>query len=123
MPREHPSHRLELDVTAGREPDTARPEPDTPLCIALLGDFSGRGASGIVGTSSPLVHRRPIPVDRDRVDEALARMAPVARVPLDASGEVVAIHFAELDDFHPDRLIERLPLLRDVWNARRHAAS
>jgi type VI secretion system protein ImpC len=48
-------------------------------------------------------------VDRDTVDQVLARMAPHLRIAL-PNGREVMVGFRELDDFHPDRLYARLPV-------------
>ena len=50
-------------------------------------------------------------VDRDNLDDVLAHFHPALRLEgVHPDGSAVEIEFAELDDFHPDRLYERLPL-------------
>ncbi|MBZ5585796.1 MAG: type VI secretion system contractile sheath small subunit, partial [Acidobacteriia bacterium] len=87
-----------------------RPEPDTPFPILIVGDFSG-GAGR---------QRAPIRVDRDNLDQALARLAPELRLPVGAAE--VAIRFRELDDFHPDRMFERLEPFRALRDLRSRLA-
>jgi len=87
-----------------------------PFRIALIGDFSGRANRGILETGRALAGRRPVRVDRDSLDDAIARLSP--RLALDISkGERVEIGFSSLDDFHPDRLYERLPRFRALRDA------
>lgn len=78
--------------------------------ILILGDLSG-GAN-----SAPLRERRPFTVDRDDIDDLVARVKP--RLSLDIDGRTVDIGFAAIDDFHPDALMERVPLLRSLRGLR-----
>jgi anion-transporting ArsA/GET3 family ATPase len=61
-------------------------------------------------------------VDRDNFDEVLARLAPALEIPLAGGGPRVALRFAELDDFHPDQLYDRLPLFRSLRDTRQRLA-
>ena len=122
MSRDQDRFRVELDVGAGserREKSAApirKPTADTPFCIGLIGDFSGRESRGIVERGRALAARRPLRVDRDNLDEVRARVAP--ELVLDVGNRSrVSVRFAALDDFHPDRLYERLPHLRTLHEA------
>src|SRR5688572_17337291 len=98
--------RMEFDLGFG---PAARPrDDDEPMRLLVLGDFSGRPA----GERPPLASRPTLQVDIDTVDQAMRRLAP--RVTL-SSGE---IQFQQLDDFHPDRLFERLELFQALRHAR-----
>ena len=85
----------------------ARPEPDTPFRILVAGCFSGGSGR----------NRRAIAIDRDNFDQVLGRLAPELRLPF-GSAEL-AISFRELDDFHPDRLFDRLMPFRALRDLRR----
>lgn len=98
------------------------PRPDDPFCIAVLGDFGGRGEAPDEATPA-LADRRPVLIDRDDFDDVLARLAPELRLSLADDGPEISIRFAELDDFHPDRLYERLPLFRSLRELRQRLAS
>lgn len=104
MPRSADYARVEL--VAGEEPEPLPlPDSDTPFRILLMGDFSGRASRGICDPS--LKGRRPILVDRDNFEQVMEKL----RV------ELPCVRFAELDDFHPDRLWRELPVfasLRDL---------
>ncbi|HEX6534373.1 MAG TPA: type VI secretion system contractile sheath large subunit [Gemmatimonadaceae bacterium] len=114
--------RVELDVNVARERVIATPGEDTPFRIALLGDFSGRGGRGIVERGRALVNRGAVRVDRDDFDDVLARFSP-SLAPRLAGDVSVALRFRELDDFHPDRLYEQLPLFRELRELRRRLAN
>jgi type VI secretion system protein ImpC len=100
---------VEIDV--GEEADELpRPEPDTPFRILVVGDFTG----GIGRT------RKAIAVDRDNFDDVMGRLAPALHM---SFGSVeVPLTFRELEDFHPDRLFERLPPFQALRSLRRRLA-
>jgi len=101
---------VEIDVGEEAE-EIPRPEPDTPFRILVAGDFSGGGGR----------NRRAIEVDRDNFDDVLARMTPELRLKF---GDVeVPVAFRELEDFHPDRLFERLAPFQALRGLRRRLAN
>jgi len=105
-----------VNLRAGEESVVARPTSETPFCIAILGDFSGRANRGLVEPKT-VEERRPYLVDRDNFDEVLSKLHPELRLPTDG-GDTLVFRFSELDDFHPDRLFEneafqQLKSLRD----------
>jgi type VI secretion system protein ImpC len=116
--------RVELDVDAGsRRPPQPAAEPHEqqsafgPFRIALIGDFSGRSNRGLVETGKTLAGRRSVRVDRDTLDDAVARIAPALALRFGSSDERTAVTFASLDDFHPDRLAQRLSRFRALRDA------
>lgn len=109
MPRSSSLASVLIDV--GEEPEELlRPEPDSPFHILIAGDFSG-GAGR---------KRAPVMIDRDNFDDVLARIAPELRLPIGESE--IALKFRELDDFHPDRLFERLGPFQALRDLRRRLA-
>ena len=93
--------------------DDIRPEvgPDTPLRIAVLGDFSGRRTRGIAGSGDQSSTRRVYQIDRDNCSEVLSRLEVELRIPVLAQkAPPLVIRFADLDDFHPDRLVETVEI-------------
>ncbi|MDQ3950051.1 MAG: type VI secretion system contractile sheath large subunit [Gemmatimonadota bacterium] len=125
MSRDRQQYRVELDTGVGAATQELPYEEwsadDVPFRIGLLGDFSGRANRGVVETGRALAARRPLRVDRDNVDEIIARLAPELHLSL-GDGRT-AVKFAELDDFHPDRLHERLPAFRALRETRARAAA
>lgn len=111
---------VQLDVRPGVRPEPAKPQPDDPFRIVLIGDFGGH-ANRADGNDVALARRRPIVVDRDDLDEVLARMRPRLALELDGDARV-ELAFAELDDFHPDRLFMRAPFFQSLREARRRLA-
>ncbi|NQU75811.1 MAG: type VI secretion system contractile sheath small subunit, partial [Planctomycetes bacterium] len=100
---------LEFALGTRTAPSPQRAGDDAPFSIAILGDFTGRGAGGPTQSAGFLSDRRPIPVDVDNIDRLPGKLAAGVHVPAgDADGPAVEIGFGELDDFHPDRLFDRL---------------
>ena len=109
----------EVQLNAGTL-EEASPAPrvmeERAYAIALLGDFSGRGSRGIAGEA--LRTPEAILVDRDDLEDVLARVAPALQVHLPGADAPMELDFRELDDFHPDRLFARLPLFRELRDLR-----
>ena len=89
--------------------------PETPFRILVMGDFSGRTNRGNHSQGVRLSQPRLLQVDRDNLDEVMARMGVELRLPLmGLEAPPTIISFSELDDFHPDRLYERLEVFRTL---------
>ena len=99
----------QVHLTTSVDQDTSSPEAihDGPFCIALIGDFT---AGGSAQAGRGLSSRRPVLIDRDNVDQVLSRFAPKLELSLGETS--IPIHITEMDDFHPDRLYEKLPVFR-----------
>jgi pilus assembly protein FimV len=96
--------RLSSDQSVGAE----IPKPETPFRIAILGDFSGRSNRGLIDDSEKLGRRRPRKIDRESLDEAMAKLGPTLRLPVLADGSEIELEFRSLEDFDPDCLVNRV---------------
>ena len=104
---------IHLSVGASAAPE--RPAEDTPFRILLLGNFSGRARA-----ATPLANRRPVLVDRDNFANVLAKLDVQVHLPAgEGMPAPLTLRFRELDDFHPDRLYERLELFAPLRDLRR----
>lgn len=90
-----------------------------PVRIALLGDFGGGAAAGRLDTGAELARRKPISVEADTLEQALARQDVTLRVPVGAGGLPVDIALADLDAFHPDTLYREQALFRQLADLRK----
>ncbi len=116
MPRPPSFAQVEIE-TGERSAAIQRSEPDAPFHIAVLGDFSGREHRAQLDPTFET--RKPVLIDRDNYDEVLAQFAPELRLPLGGpDGPRVAVGFRELDDFHPDRIFERLRIFQALRQTR-----
>lgn len=83
-------------------------EPETPMRLLLVGDFSGRPAD-----ERPALATRPTQrVDLDELERVMARLAPRITTP------ACVVEPRSLEDFHPDALFEKLDLFRALRDAR-----
>jgi len=99
----------EINIVSTMDEAHGAPEPETPFRIGIFGDFSGRTNRGIIDPA--LDNRRPLLVDRDNLDEILAKLGK--------ESPPVTIGFSELDDFYPDSLFERLELFEALRDTRK----
>jgi type VI secretion system protein ImpC len=93
-----------VNMRAGEEGAGEWPTPETPFCIAILGDFSGRSNRGLFEPKS-VGERQAHLVDRDNFDGMLSKLRPELHLPTESKIPLV-FRFSEFDDFHPDRLSE-----------------
>jgi type VI secretion system protein ImpC len=102
---------LEFDVRAGTAVRARRSgDAGQPMRLLLLGDFGGRIQR------PPLATRRPLRIDIDNFDAVMRRIG--ARLMLDIAGVAVQLELPTLDDFHPDRLCEKVDALRAIREMR-----
>ena len=109
---------VQLDIEAGSGQSPQPRQPDSPFRILVLGDFGAR-AETRTGSSF-----QPILIDRDNFDSVLKGLN--VRLDLrvdDEAGEGIAMSFQRLEDFEPDRILERVPLFQDLRRAKHQLAS
>jgi type VI secretion system protein ImpC len=109
----------EIHLVGSMEKTARTPKPETPFRVALLGDFSGRANRGVCDPGDGIAKRRVWAVDRDTLDEVMARLGVEVRLPMGKGAPPLSLHFRELDDFHPDRLFGRVELLVKLGETRR----
>jgi type VI secretion system protein ImpC len=105
----------DINLAADSSGDPGSPDPETPFRILVLGNFSGS-----TRPASALAQRKPLLVDRDNMDEILAKVNPQVKVPLGPPPqESISISFREMEDFEPDRLFQNLPIFTTLGDLRR----
>jgi len=87
--------------------------------VLLVGDFSGRDARG---AKEPLAGRRVRFLDVDNWEQVLASLRPEVTVPAGKDGPPIAIRPAEIDDFHPDNLFDKLEVFQALRSLRKRLA-
>lgn len=105
MSKRPPSHDVDVRLGSGTQPSPEPLDPDTPFRLLVLGDFGGTGAGA-------LATRKPHAVDRDVLEEEFSRLQVAMDVPL-GKGRSAKIELRDLDDFHPDRLLESVDALSE----------
>jgi type VI secretion system ImpB/VipA family protein len=113
---------MNFEFSVGKASRPAQPrDPTAPHRLLVLGDLSGRGNRGL---REPLASRRVISLDIDNFDGVLAKYNPALNVALPAApGGQVTIRFESLEDFHPDRLLQRVTPLSELLRARQELQS
>ncbi len=87
--------------------------------ILVLGDFSGRERPPAADVGDDVARRRPIEVNRDNLDQVMARLSPRCDAGLgDTENHVVSLRFQRLEHFHPDSLYQSLPLFAQLKQLR-----
>ena len=113
-----------MDFSFGK----AAPQPiyerseNSPRRILILADLSARAARGALELGVGLSERPLVPVDVDNLDEVLFRYAPVLNIGREDGAEPIRISFGAIDDFHPDQLFLRVPLLQELKGLRTRLA-
>lgn len=102
-----PTQGMSFDLGFGPR-GAPRREPEAPMRLLLIGDFSGRPA----GERPPLATRPTHRLDIEELDRALAKLQP--RI----GAAVSVVEPRSLDDFHPDALFSKLDLFRALRTAR-----
>lgn len=105
-----------MSITAqfsfGSNPDARRREPGDPLRLLIMGDWLGDTPA-----TEPLGGRKFPRIDIDNFDTVMGRLNPGIKLP--DHGE---LHFASLEDFHPDGLCQQSSVLRNLLNLYRNLA-
>lgn len=110
------SGKIEFDVTFGTRAMPVPRNSDSPFCLVVLGDFSGRASRGL---AEPVASRRPAAIDVDNFDRAIEKMGVALRLSNPEAGDRVdELKFASLEDFHPDEVLKRLPELSKLLELR-----
>jgi type VI secretion system protein ImpC len=109
-----------VNLTAGEDGAGARPTGETPFRIAIVGDFSGRTNRGI-SEPKTIGKRRAVLVDRDNFDEVLGHAGVEIELPM-GEGSALNLRFSELEDFHPDRIFQRLDVFGKLRSLRARLA-
>ena len=111
--------RIEIELPA-RAQRAARlaTGPDQPTRLLVMGDFSGRAGRAVVDIAG-LARRPSQRVDFDNFDQVMQRLTPQIALRQPA-GEVLL--FNTLEDFHPDKLLARMPALRHLNELRKQLA-
>jgi hypothetical protein len=99
-------------ILPGSPSSLGKPDADLRFRIAVLGNFSGQ-AGRAAKPGKALVDRRAVPVKYEDLDDILARMGVVVRIPLDGKTSL-AIPIASLDDFHPDQVFGNVDRFDDL---------
>ena len=90
-----------------------------PMRIAILGDFGAGALAGRLDTGAALAKRKPLKVEFDTLEDALARLQLKLTLPLGPNGAPVEIEVTEIESFHPDELYRNLDIFSALASLRK----
>ena len=108
-----------VQITYDVEIGDAIEKRELPMVVGLLADLSGQPAEPL----PKLKERRLVEIDRDNFDEIMSKIAPRLdlSVPDTMKGEgnlKVELNFAKFGDFHPEAIVQQVPRLAKLLEAR-----
>ena len=119
MAQPRPTIEIEISLAAEEPQPSASPQPEWPFHILILGDFSGRANCGLNNSRHTPLDFQPTLVDRDNLDQVMGQFKVELHLPiLGETGSHLSMKFCGLDDFHPDRIVERLDFFQAFMELR-----
>src|ERR1041384_7702950 len=92
---------------------------ESPFRVSVIGDWSGRVNRSLFSSSTELADRRPLVIDRDNLNRIMSKLGVKLHLPVASDGSLsLTIGFNQLDDFHPDRLFQRLEIFENLRRSR-----
>ncbi|PWT92726.1 MAG: hypothetical protein C5B55_05810, partial [Blastocatellia bacterium] len=97
----------------------ARPSSDLPFHVLFIGDWSGRSSGKSSAATEELKTYLPRFVDSDNLDDLIAQLGVRLNLPLTGrEDQSIELRFEQLDDFHPDSLVQRLDIFDSLLRLR-----
>lgn len=96
-------------------------EKDLPFVVGVMGDYSGDNPGEEL---KPLKERKFVSVDPDNIDQVMHKIKPGVRFNVeneldDSNTEMrVDMQFNSMEDFEPHKVVENIPALKDLKDAR-----
>jgi type VI secretion system protein ImpB len=106
-----------VQITYDLETRGAIEKKELPLVVGIIADLSGKDNTAPSDVAA-LKGQKFIEIDRDNFDEVMKSIKPT--ISLKAFGAAEAITFETVDDFTPDRLVEKVKALNDVLKTRQN---
>jgi type VI secretion system protein ImpB len=108
-----------VQITYDVEIGDAIEKKELPLVVGIMADLSGQPATA----PQKMKERRFVEIDRDNFNEIMGKISPRLdlSVPDTMKGEgsiKVELNFKEFDDFHPEAIVNQVPRLAKLLEAR-----
>jgi len=93
---------------------------ELPFVVGVLGDFSGNPTQPL----KPFGERKFVQIDRDNFDDVMRRMTPGLNIMVentlqnDGTDLAVSLKFESLEDFEPGAVVNQIPALKALLDAR-----
>src|SRR5215813_12537299 len=109
--------KVEGELVATMEAEESSLSDDIPFHLLLIGDWSGRAKRG-ESSGKESETARPLLVDRDNLDQLIGQLGVQLNIALRSGDQPLTVNFNELEDFHPDRLFNRLEIFAGLRRTR-----
>lgn len=102
------------------ETEGAMVAKELPFVVGVLGDFSGNPTQPL----KPFGERKFVQIDRDNFDDVMRRMTPGLQLSVDNTLQNdgtqmnVSLKFEKMEDFEPGAIVEQVPALKALLDAR-----
>ena len=109
-----------VHITYEVETEGAVAEKELPFVVGVLGDFSGNPTEPL----KPLRDRKFIQIDRDNINDVMARMTPGLNLRVentlkgDGSEMAVGLKFRSMEDFEPANVVKQVSPLKKLLDTR-----
>jgi type VI secretion system protein ImpB len=109
-----------VHITYEVETNGAQEERELPFVVGVMGDYSGDNQAA----KKPLKERKFVNVDRDNLDETMAKIEPTLKfraentIAGDGSELAVDLKFKSMEDFEPEQVVNQVEPLRKLMEAR-----
>ena len=109
-----------VHITYAEETEGAVVEKELPFVVGVLGDFSGNPTEPL----KPLKDRKFIQIDRDNINDVMARMTPGLNLRVentlkdDGSEMAVQLKFNSIEDFEPANVVRQVEPLKKLLETR-----
>jgi len=122
-PGQHPRHVSKrpprVQITYDVEIGNAFEKKELPLVVGLMADLSGQPENPL----PKFKERRFVEIDRDNFNDVMTKIAPRLdiSVPDTLKGEgnlKVELHFNQIDQFEPESIVNQIPRLARLLEAR-----
>jgi type VI secretion system protein ImpB len=105
-----------VQITYDLETRGAIEKKELPLVVGIIADLSGTTATDSV---TELKKRKFIEIDRDNFNDVMKSIKPTLNIAaLDKAAQPIV--FETLDDFTPDRLVEKVDALKELLTTRQN---
>lgn len=111
-PRVHISYEVETG--------NSRVNRELPFVVGVMGDYSGDNTAN----KKALRDRKLVNIDRDNFDATMDKIAPTLsfkvenKLAKDGTEMAVNLEFNSMEDFQPDRVVEKVEPLKNLLEAR-----
>ena len=112
--------RPRVHITYEVETEGAVVQKELPFVVGVVGDFSGNPTEPL----KPLKDRKFVQIDRDNINEVMARMTPGLNLKVDntlkgdGSQMAVDLKFSSMEDFEPANVVDQVEPLRKLLETR-----